>query len=87
MSTPDTNLTLPLPARAMGNPSRRPVAEHIARRLSELFESGELQPGDRLPPERRLAEVFGVSRGSVREAIKALAEAGVLESRPGSGIV
>lgn len=85
MSMNEHDLSLPLPARAMGKPSRRPVAEHIARRLAALFESGELQPGDRLPPERRLAEVFGVSRGSVREAIKSLAEAGVLESRPGSG--
>jgi len=66
-------------------PARRPVAEHIAQRLADLFASGELKSGDRLPPERRLAEVFGVSRGSVREAIRALAEAGVLESRPGSG--
>ena len=72
-------------ARSGEKPPRRPVADHIARRLAELFESGELKSGDRLPPERRLAEVFGVSRGSVREAIRALAEAGVLESRAGSG--
>lgn len=72
-------------ARPGEKPPRRPVADHIARRLAELFESGELKSGDRLPPERRLAEVFGVSRGSVREAIRALAEAGVLESRAGSG--
>lgn len=65
--------------------ARRPVAEQIVRRIATLFESGELAPGDKLPPERRLAEVFGVSRGSVREAIKSLVEAGLLESRAGSG--
>lgn len=89
-TTPQTPPHTPVPgpsllARSSGKPPRRPVADHIARRLAELFESGELKSGDRLPPERRLAEVFGVSRGSVREAIRALAEAGVLESRAGSG--
>lgn len=64
---------------------RRPVTEQITARLTALLDSGELAAGDRLPPERRLAEAFGVSRGTVREAIKALTEAGVLESRGGSG--
>ena len=41
--------------------------------------------GDRLPPERSLAALFGVSRNSMREAIKSLEQAGLLESRPGAG--
>ncbi|NJB68143.1 GntR family transcriptional repressor for pyruvate dehydrogenase complex [Desulfobaculum xiamenense] len=65
--------------------SRASVYEAIVERISGLLASGELAPGDRLPPERRLAEVFGVSRSSVREAIRVLSEQGVLESRPGSG--
>ena len=57
----------------------------IAVRLRRLIDDGELTPGDRLPPERALAELFSVSRNTVREAIKALAESGVVESRRGAG--
>ena len=46
---------------------------------------GHFRDGDKLPPERALAESFGVSRSSVREAIRALAEKGLLESRQGDG--
>ena len=46
----------------------------------------KLKPGDRLATEREMAEAFGVSRPSVREAIKVLAAIGVLESRPKRGI-
>ena len=49
------------------------------------MEADDLKPGDRLPPERRLAALFGVSRNSMREAIKSLEQAGLLESRPGAG--
>lgn len=59
--------------------------EQITARILELLRSGGLTPGDKLPPERSLAERFGVSRNSVREAIRALAEQGVLESRRGDG--
>ena len=41
--------------------------------------------GDKLPPERALAETFGVSRNSVREAIRTLSEQGILKSRHGDG--
>jgi GntR family transcriptional repressor for pyruvate dehydrogenase complex len=47
--------------------------------------AGEIAPGDRLPPERKLAEKFGVSRGHLRRAFQALAERGVIESRQGDG--
>ncbi|EPR42784.1 GntR domain protein [Desulfovibrio sp. X2] len=53
--------------------------------LQEMIDSGQLSVGDKLPPERTLAERLGVSRNSVREAIRALAEQGVLESRQGDG--
>ena len=61
------------------------IPKEITARLQSLVESGDFKPGDRLPPERQLAVLFGVSRNSVREAIKSLEQLGVLESRPGAG--
>ncbi|NDV20813.1 FCD domain-containing protein [Pseudodesulfovibrio sp. JC047] len=65
--------------------NRKSVSEEIVQQIREMIDHGALQPGDRLPAERRLAEEFGVSRTSVREGIKILAESGILESRQGSG--
>ncbi len=45
-----------------------------------------LMPGDALPPETELAEQFGVSRNSVREAIKSLESLGIVEARTGAGL-
>ncbi|MFB7842968.1 FadR/GntR family transcriptional regulator [Microbacterium sp. NPDC056052] len=53
--------------------------------LRALVADGELRPGDKLPSEGELCEQLGVSRGSVREAIRMLAALGVLETRHGSG--
>lgn len=53
--------------------------------LRALIADGELRPGDRLPSEGELCDQLGVSRGSVREAIRMLAALGVLETRHGSG--
>jgi len=49
--------------------------------------AGEFNPGDRLPPERELAEMFGVSRPSVREALNALVASGLVETHQGGGTV
>ena len=46
---------------------------------------GDLKPGDKLLPERELAEQFGVSRTAVREAVKALSLRGLVEVHPGRG--
>lgn len=46
---------------------------------------GELLRGERLPPERAFADQFGVSRGTVRDALRRLEEGGFVEKRPGSG--
>lgn len=59
--------------------------QEVAERLQALVASGQLQPGDKIPPERTLAETFRVSRNCVREAVRTLAEKGVLESRQGDG--
>jgi len=57
----------------------------VADQLSRLIEEGKLPPGKRLPSERDLAESFGVSRPTIREAMIALEIAGLVEIRSGSG--
>lgn len=61
------------------------IYEEITTLLQTLVQNGNLKTGDRLPPERQLAVMFGVSRNSVREAIKSLEQQGILVSRPGAG--
>jgi len=57
--------------------------EDTVGRLLETIKLGLLAPGDSLPPERELAARLGVSRDTVREAIRSLAEAGYLVSKRG----
>lgn len=64
---------------------RESVAEIVARRILDMVTARALKPGDQLPPERDLAESLGVSRPSVREAIRGLAILGVVKSRQGGG--
>jgi DNA-binding FadR family transcriptional regulator len=54
--------------------------------IKQFIESKGLKPGDGLPPEGVLAEDLGISRPSLREAVKALESLGILESRHGEGI-
>ncbi|MEU1972994.1 FCD domain-containing protein [Microbacterium sp. NPDC019599] len=65
-------------------PSGTPVSE-VARRLLDLFTSGSIAPGTRLPPERQLAATLEVGRSAVREALAALEILGIVHVRPGSG--
>ncbi len=65
--------------------SRKSIYEDIVLQIRGMIDRGELVRGDRLPPERRLAELFSVSRNTVREAIRALSEQGMVESRQGAG--
>jgi GntR family transcriptional repressor for pyruvate dehydrogenase complex len=62
------------------------LASAVVRQVEHLILRGVLRPGDRLPPERELAERLGVSRPSLREAVRALSDRGLLEARAGSGI-
>src|ERR1700757_3186444 len=64
-------------------PSR--LYEQIVRQIEDSISSGTLKPGDQLPPERELAQQFGVSRTAVREAVRALHEKGLVEAYPGRG--
>lgn len=63
------------------------VSSQIAEQIRSSILAGEFNPGDKLPPERELAELFGVSRPSVREALNILAAAGLVESYQGGGTV
>ena len=53
--------------------------------IREMIADGRLKPGDRLPPEHALADQLGVSRGSLREAVRALSQLNVLVVRRGDG--
>jgi GntR family transcriptional repressor for pyruvate dehydrogenase complex len=74
--------------KAALEPVRRSrVYEEVAHRIRRLIADGHLRPGDKLPPERELASLLGVSRTSVRDAIRTLEVAGLLEPRQGEGTV
>ncbi|MCW2822182.1 MAG: FadR family transcriptional regulator [Marmoricola sp.] len=62
---------------------RRLVPENVFDQLLAEVVDGELAPGDSLPSERRLAEVLGVSRPAVREALQRLSQAGLVDVRHG----
>lgn len=61
------------------------LTEQIMNQLAEQITSGELAPGERLPDERSLAEMFGVTRSRIREALRALSLIGLIDIRPGGG--
>ncbi|MGO1393916.1 FadR/GntR family transcriptional regulator [Agrococcus casei] len=61
------------------------VTDDAISRIKQMIQSGELSPGDRLPPEQELSERLGLSRSSMREAVKALATMRVLDVRRGDG--
>lgn len=63
------------------------VYEKIAEQIQRLICDGFLKPGDKLPSERELAEIFQVSRGSLRDAVRALEVTGLVEPRQGEGTV
>jgi len=65
---------------------RAGLTEMLVARILGLVTAGNLEAGDQLPSERKLAETFNVSRPTLREAIRALAVLGVLEVRHGGGI-
>ncbi|WP_199826325.1 FadR/GntR family transcriptional regulator [Streptomyces sp. SBT349] len=67
-------------------PARGTVTQRAIEQLKALIVDGQLEPGQRLPTERELAVRLGMSRSSMREAIRALTVLGVLEARHGSGI-
>jgi len=61
------------------------LTDDAIARIREMIVAGELQPGQRLPPEKELSEQLGLSRNSLREAVKALELIRVLDVRRGDG--
>ncbi len=74
-----------LTAAAMQPIERRGLGQQVVSRILELVRTGNLRPGDRLPPERELIEIFRISRPSLRESLRALSVLGVVEPRHGGG--
>jgi len=67
-------------------PVKRPdVTGLVVERLRSLLERGVLQPGSKLPPEPKMAGMFGISRPSLRQAYKALNILGIIRAVPGDG--
>jgi GntR family transcriptional repressor for pyruvate dehydrogenase complex len=78
---------VPVPAKSDFEAIRRnKVYEEVARQIERLILK-KLQPGDKLPSERELAETLGVSRGSIRDAIRSLELLGLVEPRQGAGTI
>ncbi len=78
------------PALAVAGEAFRPLARtsftaDAVRTIKDMIVDGRLEPGDRLPSERALSEALGVSRPTVREAIRSLQAMNILESRHGEG--
>lgn len=64
---------------------RQPLSIQVADRLRNRIAAGDYPVGSRLPTEPELVAEFGVGRSSIREAVQALAQAGILDVRQGSG--
>lgn len=69
-----------------GSTTRTTVTQRAIEQIKAKLAAGELAPGQRLPTERDLAAELGLSRSSMREAIRALTVLGVLEARHGAGV-
>src|SRR5262244_4524444 len=71
--------------KAIETERRGQTSEGVVMHLRGMIHRGELRPGDRLPPERDLAKLLGVSRPTLRAGISSLAAVGVLQPRRGAG--
>jgi GntR family transcriptional regulator, transcriptional repressor for pyruvate dehydrogenase complex len=66
--------------------SKTRLFENIVRQIQEQIKAGDLKPGDKLPPERELAEMFNVSRNSLREALRTLEIMNCVQIKSGEGV-
>lgn len=67
------------------NIERKKLGDQVIHQLQEKISLGELKPGEKIPTETELMALFGVGRSTVREAVRVLAKAGLLEVRQGDG--
>lgn len=67
--------------------SRISLVEQVVLQIEKLIETGHWAIGDKIPPEMELMDQFDVSRNTLREAIRALVHAGLLETKQGSGTI
>ena len=58
---------------------KRKIHQEVQDRLMRRIEAGEIRPGDQLPPERELMELYGVGRPAIREALQAMERSGIVE--------
>ena len=90
MGLPSSGAGDGVPAFRSGCPPRHwrfvvSVTSKAIESIRAMIRSGDLSPGERLPPEQELADRLGVSRGSLREAVRALSQINVLDVRRGDG--
>jgi len=71
--------------KSLASQERTTTAEGVVAQLKDMIHRGELNSGDRLPPERDLAKLLGVSRPTLRAGIRSLTAVGILQSRQGAG--
>src|SRR5438094_276772 len=81
----DATRVNPVSAALFRPVSTRLTFEEAVEQVADAIRAGDLHAGARLPSERDLADRMGISRPTLREAIKVLADAGVVEVRPGPG--
>jgi GntR family transcriptional repressor for pyruvate dehydrogenase complex len=65
---------------------KQSLSDRLARRIRGLIQTGDYQPGDRLPAIMEMARRFGVGHPTIREALKKLETMGIVEIRHGSGV-
>ena len=76
---------MPVVRSSRGAMSTKPKYRRVADSLAEEILAGRLKAGDQIPSERVIAEEFGISRMTVRQALKHLADRGMVEARVGQG--
>lgn len=67
--------------------SSNPLYEQVFNRIKDSVRSGEYKKGDLIPSEKELMELMGVSRVTVRQALKMLSDSGIIETRKGKGSI
>lgn len=61
------------------------ISQDVVEQIQNAILSGEMAPGDKLPPERELKEMFSISRGTLREALRVLEQKGLIDIQLGAG--